>query len=430
MKRTKLFSAVAVLLLVVSIQVPTMSVRGQEELPLELTGMLHGAEYKILVPENWNGTLLVYARGYSYELPSPADVAPWWDAYESTLYQEGYAQAGSAFRSGGYAVEEGVDDTRRLVQFFRKRVGKPDRVILYGVSMGGLIAAASMEKYAGVYDGAVPICGVVAGSTKHWEARTAVGLAYDVTLKWPEAWGTVEEVREGLRYYNPEGSVLVFGQLVSGSYNAEFEFIRRVNRLTREDFYPTGYWMSFVHLMDGPTETRAELEQRARGSIFHNVGHVYTLSQGDIDAIVAAGADVQPDQVTAETVQGWLDDMNARTNMRADPKARSYLRRYADPKGNIKGPVLTMHTMYDIIVPVAQESVYRDTVEKAGRGELLVQVYTDGTGHCLQISPEQYLQAFAAMESWIETGERPGDGFFTDPGFDHDFVPPPWPYAQ
>ena len=32
--------------------------------PLDLSGELHGAPYRIRVPENWNGTLLVFAHGY------------------------------------------------------------------------------------------------------------------------------------------------------------------------------------------------------------------------------------------------------------------------------------------------------------------------------------------------------------------------------
>ena len=32
--------------------------------PLDVSGELHGAPYRIRVPENWNGTLLVFAHGY------------------------------------------------------------------------------------------------------------------------------------------------------------------------------------------------------------------------------------------------------------------------------------------------------------------------------------------------------------------------------
>jgi hypothetical protein len=32
--------------------------------PLDLSGEINGAPYRIVVPSNWNGTLLVYAHGY------------------------------------------------------------------------------------------------------------------------------------------------------------------------------------------------------------------------------------------------------------------------------------------------------------------------------------------------------------------------------
>ena len=51
--------------------------------------------------------------------------------------------------------------TRYLVQHFRRLVGRTERIYIGGVSMGGHVTARSIEQYPSLYDGAMPLCGVV-----------------------------------------------------------------------------------------------------------------------------------------------------------------------------------------------------------------------------------------------------------------------------
>jgi len=74
---------------------------------VDLSGDLYGAPYRIRVPENWNGTLLVYAHGYRDRADHAgevdnraADLAPS-AALEPVLLAQGYALAGSAYRNNG-----------------------------------------------------------------------------------------------------------------------------------------------------------------------------------------------------------------------------------------------------------------------------------------------------------------------------------------
>src|SRR5437879_13424478 len=54
------------------------------------------SQYKIEVPDPWNGTLVLYSHGYSFG-PSPAtDVAPTDPATKARLVGNGYAIAGSS----------------------------------------------------------------------------------------------------------------------------------------------------------------------------------------------------------------------------------------------------------------------------------------------------------------------------------------------
>ncbi|MDQ3474544.1 MAG: hypothetical protein M3447_12495, partial [Acidobacteriota bacterium] len=110
--------------------------------PLDLSGELHGAPYRIRVPAVWNGTLLVFAHGYRDKADHPgevdnrnADVAPS-AALEAPLLAQGFALAGSAYRDNGWEVEGAIQDTKDLTVLFRSLVGQPDRTILYSVSLG------------------------------------------------------------------------------------------------------------------------------------------------------------------------------------------------------------------------------------------------------------------------------------------------------
>src|SRR4030095_11716183 len=153
-----IFSSIVCLLLF-SLLLPLPVARSQSESaatlgPLDLSGELHGAPYRIRVPAVWNGTLLVFAHGYRDQADHPgevdnrnADVAPS-AALEPALLAQGYALAGSAYRDNGWEVEGGIQDTKDLTVLFRGLVGQPDRTILWSVSMGSIVALEASNALA------------------------------------------------------------------------------------------------------------------------------------------------------------------------------------------------------------------------------------------------------------------------------------------
>ena len=159
--------------------------------PAELSGELKGAPFRIVVPANWNGTLLVYAHGYRDKADHPgevdnrnADIAPN-PAFEPLLLAQGYALAGTAYKDNGWAVEEGIHDLKNLVTHFRGRVGHPEHTIIWGFSMGSVITFESMEKSGSFYDGALAACAVGAGATQSWDSAGDLMLAYDTVFGMP-----------------------------------------------------------------------------------------------------------------------------------------------------------------------------------------------------------------------------------------------------
>jgi pimeloyl-ACP methyl ester carboxylesterase len=412
---------------------------------VDMSGELHGAPFRIRIPENWNGILLVYAHGFRDKADHPGQVdvrrvdvvptngggaviPPGVDvtARENLFLSQGFALAGSAYRSNGFAVKEGVEDTVAVVRFFRQRLAIPDRTIMWGESLGGLITARIIEQRAHNIDGGIPLCGAVLGGPRGFDGGLRFTSAYDVAFGWNPAWGSIEDVRDECESGVP-GSGVNFGtevfpvllaQLSNPANFGRLEFLRSLfpSEIPQALFYNQS---GFLFAMYGTTENRAEVECRAGGApLGQNRTHIYTLPDDRKAYLATLGVDAD----------ALLAAMNAQTTITANRRARSYLRHHTDLKGDLRRPVLTVHTTLDQIVNVAQEAAYGETVEKTGKEDRLVQVYTDGVGHCV-FTPDQLNSAVAAMNHWLDTGMKPGAEFFpAAQGFVPGFVPPPWPH--
>ena len=177
-------------------------------------------------------------------------------------------------------------------------------------------------------------------------------------------------------------------------------------------FFPGWVFQDFFFA----TEAGAELERRAGGPVVQNLTHTYTLTPAETAYLMSLGVDAGP----------LLAAMNARRNISAPPSSRNYVEHYAEFDGRIKKPVLTLHTEIDGLVPVSHESAYEETVEAAGKADLLFQAYTTAVGHCA-FSPTQLVTTVNALDAWVESGVRPTNADFpASQGFDQSFVPPTW----
>ena len=404
------------------------AVAAPQPLAIDLAGDLGGAPYRILVPEDWNGTLLVYAHGYRDLADHPgevdnraADVAPS-AALESVLLAQRYALAGSAYRNNGWAVSEGIEDLANLTKFFKTEVGVPKQTILWGFSMGTVIGFESMERYQNLYDGALCACAVGAGASQSWDSAGDLALAYDALFGFPQNWGTPGDVRDDLDFES-EVQPKLFSEVSNPANYPKFEFIRLVvgtpgrgiTPPAPPNFYPN--WI-FTDMFFS-TEARAELERRAFGPVVQNLNHFYNLTDAEKAYLIALG-------VPAPVIENWLATLNAGRTFSPPSQSRDYLRRNADYTGRITNPVLTLHTLYDPLVTVSQEREYFETVAAARRTRYLYQAYTNGNGHC-SFTGEQLIASITAISGWVKNKNKPtAANFPTALGFlPESFVPPP-----
>jgi hypothetical protein len=76
-------------------------------------------------------------------------------------------------------------------------------------------------------------------------------------------------------------------------------------------------------------------------------------------------------------------------------------------KGDLKVPVLTLSNIGDNISPVAAQQAFQSTVDRAGRGDLLRQVYVNSAGHC-GFSPAEAMTAVDTLVARLESNEWGG----------------------
>jgi pimeloyl-ACP methyl ester carboxylesterase len=431
-----LWSALSLVIVMLTPAAVVAQVPANVPLPADLQGELDGVPFRIRVPENWNGTLIVYAHGYG-ETTVPPALAPL-PADTDALLAKGFALAASRFAGavpmsglpsgfGGYQVKQGMQNSVALTDAFKEMVGPPVRTILWGKSLGGLIALGMIEKFPGLYDGAVVLCAAGAGTPRRFDHFLDITLAYEAAFGWDPAWGTPGDLRDDLDFM-----VDVRPHFIQHLAPAEFgrwEFFRLVNRLPSDNFYSNPVALPERNVvMFFAFAVRAELERRAGGPVAQNAGRVYTLSGSEKSYLSGLGVDAD----------GLLAQMNRRTVFKASRNARNYAEHYVDPSGGIRRPVITVHTTGDAVAPAFHETAYAAAVEGQGRGEWLMQQFTGGfktssgitvNGHC-SFTSAQDIAGISAMMQWLDAGQRPDAGAYFPAalGFLPGFVAPPWPW--
>ena len=150
-------------------------------------GVESGAGYRIEVPANWNGELVMYAHGWR-GTGDVLTVTP--PRIRRELLAAGYAWAASSYSANDYDVRAGIEDTNALALGFvriaranGRTLASPKRIFIIGHSMGGHIAAAAVEAETLAhahhrlrYAGALPMCGVL-GDLELFDYFAAYALA-------------------------------------------------------------------------------------------------------------------------------------------------------------------------------------------------------------------------------------------------------------
>jgi len=376
-----------------------------------LQGNIDGANYIISVPSNWNGTLVLYSHGYVFP-GNPLVAHDAGDALtRAALLQQGYALAGSSYSQNGWALQQAFHDQIALLDFFDATCGHPTRTIAWGHSLGGIITAGLVQLNPGRFAGALPMCGVLAGSVGTWNQALDSAFAFNVllagnalpivNLKDPTGAFSLAESKLETAQPTAQGKARIAlsaaladipGWFTTGSPEpASKDFTaQEQNQFLWEDRVD----FAFAFL------ARAEIEARAGGNPSWNTGVNYRKQlelSSDSSEVVAlykqAGLDLNKD----------LNTLNTAQRIAADPGAVEYLNRYISFNGELNIPVLTMHTTGDGLVVNQDEQAYASVVRSEGDAKLLRETFVHRAGHCA-FTPAETLAAFQTLIHRLDSG--------------------------
>lgn len=369
----------------------------------------NGAGYRVEVPQNWNGMLVMYAHGYrgtGSKLTVDSPLIRQW------LLDNGYAWAASSYSANYYDVRAGLEDTNELALAFNsiaeangRPLATPTKIYITGISMGGHITAAAVEdenmaaeNHKVAYNGAAPMCGVVAG-TYEFDYLTNFTFAAQYLANqadsssppldsFPATNFDINKINSVMWTTPPtqtsQGTPSAAGMKLAG-------LVENLTGGTRPGFmggYNSFYWE--VVMSNGGTD--GTINGILNKPLPGNQGYVYQL---DNDPALSTDEQTLNDNI-----------LRVAADPSANPPRSDGLRWIPKVNGQFHVPVVTIHDLGDLYVPFSNEQLYRQRAEANGSGYWLVQRAIRGTYHC-DFTVQEEVNAFSAMVRWDQTGLKP-----------------------
>jgi len=319
-----------------------------------------GALSKICIPQSgWNGDLLLYAHGYVPNLPGvPLDFYNLTlpdGTYVPTLVQSlGFAFATTSYRQNGLSILEGVDDIRELVADFDAQYGPPRRRFLTGVSEGGLVTTLAAERSPELFTGAYATCGPIGNFRYQINYLGDMRVLFDYFFPGVIP-GSVVDVPLGVvamweSYYVP-----AIGALLAANPSRAIQLMRTANAPYEAGDFATVV-ATTINALSYNIYATGDAIAKLGGNPFDNRLRWYSGSSNDF--------------LLNRQVQRFA----------ASPVAVEAMRPYTS-SGNLRIPLVTLHTTKDEIVPYPHELLYAAKVRPSARGRFLpLPVFR--YGHC------------------------------------------------
>ncbi|MCX6043690.1 MAG: prolyl oligopeptidase family serine peptidase [Chloroflexi bacterium] len=335
-----------------------------------------GATYRICMPAQWNGMLIVYAHGYvapnqPIGIPEAQMKLPGSNiSVADTVTERNYAFATSGYSTNGLAVQQGIADLIDVVAIFKTKYPAPQKVLLVGVSEGGLITTIALEQHPDLFNGGLAMCGPYGSFTEqtnyfgdfrvlfdYFFPGLIPGSPVDVPTNLLDTWETSTYSNTILPVITDPANAAKVDQLLAVAYQQNYP-------ANKTQTIGDILWYNIFATNDAST--------KLGGQPFTNQAHNYTGSADD--------------PTLNQSVARFTANDLALTNM-----AAGY-----ETTGRLDVPLITMHTTGDPIVPYHQADLYQAKVDAANRGPLYSHIQVQAYGHC-QFSSFDILSAFSQL---------------------------------
>jgi pimeloyl-ACP methyl ester carboxylesterase len=365
-----------------------------------LWGVHNGAGFRIEVPSNWNGDLVLYAHGFRGSAPEALELTVSNPRIREYLITHGFAWAASSYSKNGYDVKQGVKDTHALGTRFRGLFGNPRRTYITGHSMGGHVTGVAIEQYPQVYAGALPMCGVM-GDSELFDFFLDFGVVAQALAGVPAEFPVPDDFMTNV----VPVVKAALGPAFPFALNAQGQALAAVTQNLTGGSRPLFdlaflFWNGLV-----PGDFLFGLHASGTGTLGVAPGNV----SGNVDTVYQFDSD--PTLTPAERV---LNEVVLR--VAEDPQGRhpNGLADIPPVLGNIRIPVVSIHTIGDLFVPFSMEQIYARRVDAHGGSDLLVARAIRDVRHCGFLVQEE-AAAFADLVKWVETGAKPAGDDILDP---------------
>lgn len=350
-----------------------------------------GTPYLIRVPDDWNGTLLRDLDYASQGLDQPRGEAG------AFLLERGFALAGTArhrLRRQQYDPAGEIAKLDRVLDLFEEHFPEPQRVIHMGCSGGGHVTLAVAEDFAGRVDGALSM----GAHTPVWLMNTGLDGWFvlkaliapelpieslpedhtEIAFAWRRALHAAQRTAEGRARIALAFTVGQWPAWGATTYDPEPEPDPRDADALQRSMYQTV--LEAAAYPGG--RSRFMFEQAGGGQLSWNTGVDYAryFKNGDPryrravrELYRDAGLDLDAD----------LAALEASPRVAADPAALEF---WNSPGRTVVGqpriPVLRIHEVGDLRVPVSLVGGYESLVKANGKEDLLRTAFVRAVGHC------------------------------------------------
>jgi pimeloyl-ACP methyl ester carboxylesterase len=374
--------------------------------------LLDGTPYRIAVPVDWDGTLLLDLDFVGAPGAPPGRVHEW-------LLGHGYAVAGTARVMNTVSASVWAHRLLQVLHVARRACGRPARVIAFGQSGGGATARAFAQEMPYAVDGAVAM------STPGSGQVSLLNQALDATFA-------------AKALLAPDNDALVLTGLPADRAHLEAAWRRVLSAAqeSQEGRARVALAAALAQLphwglagASGPPDPRdipavqdglyRELDYLAAGGHRAALRHAVESFAGnpswntgvDYQELFEAAGEAGRRAVAALYAEAGLDlaadlaRVNAAPRTAADPVGVDYARESTCGDQFAK-PLLYMTTTGDPLSPVSNSRPLETAALAAGAGEQVRLLYVQAPGHCT-FTVAEIGTALATLTERIDTGRWP-----------------------
>lgn len=371
-----------------------------------------GSLYALYIPQNWNGDAIYYAHGIRVPTaPITLDDQDNFFEVRDALGALGYAFAYSSFSENGLSVKDGVQRTHQLRGLLGSELAAtPQRSYAAGYSLGGLVALELGERFPSEYNGVLTMCGMVGGTPAELQYVGDVRALFDFyypgvmpldVISVPTPPLTIPEIQARVitaitpTPANPGATLGLYAIASTAQTQLAYAPIGSLADPSSPAFQ--SLVQSLITALYYQQVGTDDVVNRTHGhSPYDNRNVTYTM-----------GTPAVPAAALTPLVASMIAASNAGVSRYdSPPDAQNYLDRNYTPAGNFQMPVVSVHNLWDPLVPFFHEGLLATTTSNAGNSANLLQRAVPNYGHCNFPTP-LVVSSFQSLASWVTTGIKP-----------------------